>query len=97
VVWNKAASEGCSRLALLTEVLAAGGKMRKECILPVAPSAIAGDRWQPHLSLEHCLRGFTDAIDAPGQGCRKGAEGGRPKGAEGGIQFTRGLLMSFSF
>jgi hypothetical protein len=40
--------------------------MRKECMLPVAPGSIAGDRWQPHLSLEHCLRGFTDAIDTPG-------------------------------
>ena len=30
-----------------------------------APVSIAGDRWQPHLSLEHCLRGFTDAIDTP--------------------------------
>jgi hypothetical protein len=65
--------------------------MRKECMLPVAPGSIAGDRWQPHLSLEHCLRGFTDAIDAPGS-----PKGGRPKGVEGGIQFTRGILMSYS-
>jgi len=28
-----------------------GGKMRKECMLPVSPGSIAGDRWQPQFCL----------------------------------------------